>query len=307
MSKTDIVSVTGLSKRFGKVEALKEFTLDIKPGIFGLIGPNGSGKTTFLRILLGLIRPNTGTVEVFGMQVDKKSLHIREKLGVLHERPTYPNRMTPIQFLQRVRDIYGTDKNPEDLLELVDLSSASHRRIGDLSAGMTQRLGIAQALIGQPELVLLDEPTSNLDVVGREEIAQLIMDLHATLGVSFIIASHVLSELERICDSVAFIREGFVLEQGRTLDLIAQYSTNRYRVKTDSPQQLAPILEKTAQVHNVRIASRIAVTLSSDLETAANLEQVVRSAISHSEIKIYDIIRANSLEDIYMEVMTNAT
>ncbi|MBY8998202.1 MAG: ABC transporter ATP-binding protein [Candidatus Thorarchaeota archaeon] len=307
MTKASVVRASELIKNFDDVRALNELTLDIEPGIFGLIGPNGSGKTTFLRILLGLIRPNAGTAEVLGMQVDKESLQIREKLGVLHERPTYPTRLTPLRFLHRVRDIYGTDKDPEDLLELVGLSSASHRRIGDLSAGMTQRLGIAQALIGQPELVLLDEPTSNLDVVGRDEIAQLIMELHANLGVSFIVASHVLSELDRICDSVAFIRDGSVLEQGRTLDLIAQYTTNRYRVKTDNPQQLAPILEKTAQFNNVRIVGRIAVTLSSNLETTADLEQVVRSAISHSEIKIYDVIRANSLEDIYMEVMTNAT
>jgi ABC-2 type transport system ATP-binding protein len=305
--KAPVVSAFKLIKDFDSVRALDELTLKIEPGIFGLIGPNGAGKTTFLRILLGLIRPNAGTAEVLGMQVDKKSLHIREKLGVLHERPAYPKRLTPLQYLHRVRDIYESGKDPESLLELVGLSSAWHRRIGNLSAGMTQRLGIAQALIGQPELVILDEPTSNLDVVGREEFAQLILELHADLGVSFIVASHVLSELERICDSVAFIHNGVVLEQGRTLDLIAQYTTDRYRVKTDSPQQLAPILEKTAQVTNVRIVGRNAVTLSSSLETSANLEQVVRSAISHSEIKIYDIIRANSLEDIYKEVLTNAT
>ena len=208
MSKTDIVSVTGLSKTFGKVEALKEFTLDIEAGIFGPIGPNGAGKTTLIRVLLGLIHADAGQANVLGMNVRTHSLDIRRRIGVLHERPSFTPTISTLDYLQCVKQIYRSQSDPKELLATVGLEDAHDRKIMNLSAGMHQRLGIAQALIGSPELVFLDEPTSNLDVVGRDEIIKLIVDLNLDLGVSFFIASHILSELERACQTVAFIREG---------------------------------------------------------------------------------------------------
>lgn len=303
--KDPIVRVKKLIKNFGTLRALDELSLDIGHGVFGLIGPNGAGKTTLLRILLGLIQSDAGTAEVLGLNTDNESLQIRERVGVLHERPTYPKGLTLLGFLHWVRSVYGKGSDPEELLKLVGLSSAAHRKIGNLSAGMLQRLGIAQSLVSRPELVFLDEPTSNLDVVGREEVNQLIINLHDELGVSFVVASHVLSELERICDSVAFIRDGAIVEEGKTLDLISRYDTNRYRVTTNAPRQLAPALEKVLGVRSVRVTGINSLTLNYDPEPPSKLEHEIQEAALSLGVKVLAILKASTLEDTYLEVMSN--
>ncbi|MCF2137221.1 MAG: ABC transporter ATP-binding protein [Candidatus Thorarchaeota archaeon] len=300
-----IVKATKLVKTFKSVKALNGLTLDIEPGIFGLIGPNGAGKTSFIRILLGLIQPDAGSVKVLNIDVVRDSLQIRERLGVLHEHPTYPKRLTPLQFLHVVQDIYEGGTDPMVLLEAVGISAAAHRKIGTLSAGMLQRLGIAQALISEPELVILDEPTSNLDVVGREEIIRLILDLHNDLGTSFIVSSHVLAELERICDSIALIRGGVILESGRTVDLIRRHTKGRYRIDTDRPQQLASLLEQIQGVGGIRVTGINTVTLSYTLDDLSTFEQKLRDLASRVNCHIYSIQRASTLVDAYMEVITN--
>ncbi|NHI83794.1 MAG: ABC transporter ATP-binding protein [Candidatus Thorarchaeota archaeon] len=300
-----IVQVEKLIKNFGTLRALDGLSLDIGRGVFGLIGPNGAGKTTLLRILLGLIQGDGGTAEVLGLDVQNESIQIRERVGVLHERPTYPKGLTPVGFLHWVRSTYGKGSDPEEILKLVGLSSAAHRKIGNLSAGMTQRLGIAQALVSQPELVFLDEPTSNLDVVGKEEVTQLIINLHDELGVSFVVASHVLSELERICDSVAFICDGVIVEKGKTLDLIRRYTTNRYRVTTNEPRQLAPLLEKIPGVASVRVTGINSLTLSSNLEPSSKLEHEIQDAALHRGIRVLAVFKTSTLEDTYLVVMSN--
>ncbi len=302
-----IVSIRKIEKSFNDLRVLNELSLDIEPGIFGLIGPNGAGKTTLIRLILGLIRPSSGTIEVLGLDIEKDSLRIRERLGVLHERPTYPKGSAPLRFLQRIHDIYGDGKSPDALLELVGLSEAADRRIGNLSAGMTQRLGIAQALVGNPELVILDEPTSNLDVVGRYEIIQLIMQLHDEFGISFIVASHVLSELERICDNVAFIRNGTIVMQGGTLELIDRFSKGRFRITTDNPQQLAPLLEGVEGVGRIRITGISTLTVVVSSNSLVDLERRIKDTAEHAGIQVYSILGASTLEDTYMEVMTGVS
>ena len=300
-----IIRAIDLVKSFDDVRALNGLTLDIDRGIFGLIGPNGAGKTSFIRVLLGLIQPDAGSIEVLGMDVASESLKIREKLGVLHEHPTYHKGLTSLQFVQLVKKIYGGSRDPMTLLEAVGISKAAHRKIGSLSAGMLQRLGIAQALAGDPELVILDEPTSNLDVVGREEIIKLIIDMHNDLGVSFVVASHVLAELERICDNIAFIRDGKILESGRTVDIVNRHTTDRYRIITDRPQQLVPLLEQIEGVRSIRVTGINTLTLSYTTGDLASLERIVIDLASRAGYSLYSIQRASALVDAYMEVITD--
>ncbi len=305
MSKTDIVSVTGLSKMFGKVEALKEFTLDIEQGIFGLIGPNGAGKTTLIRVLLGLIYADAGQAKVLGMDVRTQSLDIRRRTGVLHERPSFSPTISTLDYLQCVKQIYRSQSDPKELLATVGLEDAHDRKIKDLSAGMYQRLGIAQALIGSPELVFLDEPTSNLDVVGRDEIIKLIVDLNLDLGVSFFIASHILSELERACHTVAFMRDGRVIEEGSVWDIIQRQTQQSLKVLCSDPKKLYETVQSSDFITSCVVSGANTVSISVRDITLSSVKENLDVMAQQLGIIIYGIEQANTLEDAYKEIMKN--
>ncbi|MHA1638306.1 MAG: ABC transporter ATP-binding protein [Candidatus Thorarchaeota archaeon] len=300
MTKKYAVDVAKITKNFDSVKALDELVLTIEPGIFGIIGPNGAGKTTLLRILLGLIRPDSGSGQVLGIDIGE-SLKIRERIGVLHERPVFPKFMTTREYLSQVILIYDSGKDSDELLELVDLHDARNRQIGHLSAGMHQRLGIALAFAGAPELIFLDEPTSNLDVSGREQMLDLISHLYHTSGVSFVITSHILSELERVCTHVAFMNEGRALVQGATNEIIEKYTKDRYRIRCSDSYALAVRLESISGLDQIHIIgpSMISFLLRTDIiTTRTKIEQEAES----SQVHVYSIEKTATLEDAFREV-----
>ncbi len=303
MSKTDIVSVTGLSKTFGKVEALKEFTLDIEPGIFGLIGPNGAGKTTLIRVLLGLIHADAGQAKVLGMDVRTQSLDIRRRIGVLHERPSFTPTRSTLDYLQCIKQIYRSQSDPKELLASVGLEDAHDRQIMNLSAGMHQRLGIAQALIGDPELVFLDEPTSNLDVDGRDEIIQLIVNLNSERGVSFFISSHILSEVERACHHIGFMKEGKIKEVGRVRDIIQRRTQSTFRVICSDPQQLHDALRSLSSLSSSVVSGANSITIVSKENEISSIKGAIDEISKRLKIRVYEIEKASTLEDAYREAM----
>ncbi len=296
-----IIQIQNLSKSFGSIDALKGISMNVDKGIFGLIGPNGAGKTTLFRILLNLITPNTGSARIFGLDIVKDSLQIRKRVGVLHERPIYLPSLTPLEYLSQVSKIYDKQRDPHELLEMVGLENAKKRPIGHLSAGMRQRLGIAQSLMGCPELILLDEPTSNLDVSGKSQVLDLIIRIHEELGTSFLISSHVLSELQKICTGLAFLGNGKLLEQGNIAEIMERYSKDRIRIITSDASKLADILRDVSWAENVRVTgiSTVIVTSSLDLES-------VRSSVidisNHQSIDVFNVGMATDLVDIYTEV-----
>jgi ABC-2 type transport system ATP-binding protein len=298
-----IIQVTDLHKRFGQVRALDGFDLEVVPGIFGLIGPNGAGKTTLLRTLLGLIRPDQGTASVLGHDSCKDSLNIRKRVGVLHERPKFPTSMTAERYLTRVGKLYGSSRKPTELLSFVGLSNASNRKVGNLSAGMHQRLGIAQALIGNPELVFLDEPTSNLDVSGRDEVIRLIISLHQELGVSFFISSHILSELERACHKVAFIRAGQVVENGAVLDIIDEHTKYRFRIVTSDSKSLFGALKEVSGIVDAIVSGANTISVTVEESKMEVVQTKVEELAKLLGIRVYAFEHAGTLEDAYKEVM----
>ncbi|MHA1481200.1 MAG: ABC transporter ATP-binding protein [Candidatus Thorarchaeota archaeon] len=302
MTKDYVVDVTKITKNFDTVKALDELVLRIEPGIFGIIGPNGAGKTTLLRILLGLIRPDSGSGQVLGIDISE-SIKIRERIGVLHERSVFPKLMTAREYLSQIILIYGSGKDPDELLKMVDLYDARNRQIGHLSAGMHQRLGIALAFAGTPELIFLDEPTSNLDVAGREQILDLISNLYHSSGVSFVITSHILSELERVCTHVAFMNEGRAIIQGTTNEIIAKYTSDRYRIRCSDSHALAARLESLSGLDQIHIIgpSMISFLLRADVSTTrTKIEQEAESC----QVHVYMIEKTATLEDAFREVIS---
>jgi ABC-2 type transport system ATP-binding protein len=214
------LAVHGLAKRYGSVDALKGVDLEVGEGeLFGLLGPNGAGKSTLVKIAVGLVHQTSGTAEVAGARAGSRDS--RASLGYLAELFRFPGWYTASEVLelhQRLAGSNGGGAERKRLLELVALADAADRRVDGMSKGMQQRLGIAQALVGEPRLLLLDEPTSALDPVGRRTVRVLLEDLRSR-GVSVLLNSHLLSEIELVCDRVAILLAGEVVAAGTPHEL----------------------------------------------------------------------------------------
>ncbi len=228
--KDPAIRCQGLSKRFGEVQALKGLDLEIPAGaVFGFVGRNGAGKTTTIRLLTGLAHPTSGSAWIAGVETTNGDSIAREMFGYLPQDPAFYPWMTPLDYLDYIARIYHMPveerhQRTAELLQLVGLQSDSKRRIGGFSGGMVQRLGIAQALIHQPPVLLLDEPTSSLDPAGRYEVLNLIDQLRGQVTV--FLSSHILQDIERICDIIGIIHKGELILVARREDLLNEYPVN---------------------------------------------------------------------------------
>lgn len=250
-SVNQLIVTDGLGKSFGNVHALRGLDLEVREGISGFIGPNGAGKTTTINIILGLVKPDQGEAHAFGLDCWKQSFEVRKRLGVLHEKAEFPNYFTGARYLTHIAHLYDVASPKETvkkLLQEAGIADAADRTIKTYSAGMTQRLGLAQALIGNPELAILDEPTANLDPLGRMEFLERIQTLHKDKGTNFLISSHILPELEKVCNWVSIINEGTITDQGTLQELIAKYSADTYMIRVSEPAKLAERLQKASSI-----------------------------------------------------------
>jgi ABC-2 type transport system ATP-binding protein len=218
-----VLEATGLSKRFGAVEALKDFTLTVpQGGVYGVLGPNGAGKSTLFRIWLGLVRQTAGRAQVMGM--DAAATPKRDhRVGSMIETPRFHPFLTARDTLRMLSLASGQRDNDriDHLLARVGLSDASDRKVRGFSVGMAQRLGIAAALLDKPELLILDEPTSGMDPSGIQEMRALIRELADRDGVTVVLASHQLAEVQKLCDRVAILDKGRLSAEGKVSDLVA--------------------------------------------------------------------------------------
>ena len=260
------LAVQGLAKRYGKVQALQGIDLEVAEGeLVGLLGPNGAGKSTLVKIACGLVRPSAGTARVNGARAG--SSKARASLGYLAELFRFPGWMSADELLQLHQSLSGSRGGEAErtrLLELVALADARDRRVEGMSKGMQQRLGIAQALVGEPRILLLDEPTSALDPVGRRTVRELLEELRAK-GVSVLLNSHLLSEVELVCDRVVILLGGKVVEEGATHDLAhprgVEIETEdgpqlfAGAKREDAPRLVAELVAAEKQVYGVRVLS----------------------------------------------------
>jgi ABC-2 type transport system ATP-binding protein len=258
------LAVRGLAKRYGSVEALKGVDLDVGEGeLFGLLGPNGAGKSTLVKIAVGLVRASGGTAEVAGARAGSRAA--RASLGYLAELFRFPGWYTADEVLelhQRLAGSRGGAAERARLLELVALADATKRRVDGMSKGMQQRLGVAQALVGEPRILLLDEPTSALDPVGRRTVRLLLEELRAR-GVSVLLNSHLLSEIELVCDRVAILLAGEVVAAGtpaelarpRGVELDTEEGTRMVAGATreDAPRLVAEAVASGRSVYGMRV------------------------------------------------------
>ncbi|MET7506695.1 ABC transporter ATP-binding protein [Streptomyces albidoflavus] len=225
-----MIATESLSKRYPKVTALDRLTMDVGPGVTGLVGSNGAGKSTLIKILLGLAPATEGRAEVLGLDVSTHGGAIRERVGYMPEHDCLPPDVSATEFVVHMARMSGLPptaarERTADTLRHVGLYEERYRPMGGYSTGMKQRVKLAQALVHDPDLVFLDEPTNGLDPVGRDDMLGLIRRIHADFGISVLVTSHLLGELERTCDHVVVIDGGSLLRSSSTRDFTGATTT----------------------------------------------------------------------------------
>ncbi len=302
-----LVQARGLSKRYGKVVAVNQLDLQVEEGsVMGLIGPNGAGKTTTIKIILGLLRPDSGKVEVFG-QNPWDNPNIRRLVGVVHEKAYFPSHQRTLDYLKRVCRIFGAPETRAiEVLKMVNLQEAYDRSINALSAGMLQKFAIAHALIHKPKLIVADEMTANLDPQARSDLLDSVARLHKEEEVTFLLSSHILPELSRVCDSVAIISNGNVLALGSLLELYNKFTARVLRISTDKPEVLAQKIQGLSYVQSVDADSR-GVTAKVAEGSEEKLYEDGPALAKKVEAKILGIETGSaSLEELYRLVVTKS-
>lgn len=295
----EMLRITGLEKQFGDKSVLKRLDLSVPEGsIFGFIGKNGAGKTTTMKLVLGLLKADNGQITVNGEPVVYGQTATNRHIGYLPDVPEFYPFMTAPEYLRFCGDITGMEpalieSRSKELLELVGLAGENHR-IRGFSRGMKQRLGIAQALLNQPKLLICDEPTSALDPVGRKEILDVLLSVRQQTTVLF--STHILSDVERICTDVAFLDDGVIRVQGTLNEIKKKYRQDAYVLETDIPsnlQQLQQAFPNMEQTGDDQLTFR---------ESAYNAFDVMRYVADH-KISITRLERMEpTLESLFMEV-----
>jgi|SRR5690554_3897020 len=297
------IEIHSLTKRFGDFTALKGFDLTVPRGaIFGFLGPNGAGKTTTLRIMTGLARATAGQITIEGVRVGGQQ---RPPIGYLPDTPSFYNWMTAPEFLRYIADLHAISEPPIDpLLDRVGLGDVSKRKIGGFSRGMKQRLGLAQALLPQPAVLLMDEPASALDPAGRKEMLDIMSDLRGELTIFF--STHILNDAERICDEVGILHEGELLLQARRDELLARFAQPIFEI--DVAPEDAPALEVLAaqigaQPWAERVqheGTRLRVTVN-EVETA---RRALLPMLTDRAVRRVEMVGA-TLEDVFLRLTNN--
>ena len=227
-----LIETSGLTKRYGRVTALDGLTLDIEPGIIGLVGPNGAGKSTLIKILLGLVDATSGTAEVLGIDAAREGLRVREIVGYMPEHDCLPPDQSATNFVIHMARMSGIPpsaarERASEVLRHVGLFEERYRHMGGYSTGMKQRVKLAQALAHDPRLLFLDEPTNGLDPQGRDEMLDLVERTGHEFGISIVMSSHLLTEIERVCDGLIVVDEGKLMRTGRIAELTDETSRAR--------------------------------------------------------------------------------
>ena len=255
MSDAPPVAALGLVKRYGEIVAVDHVDLTVEPGdVFGYLGPNGAGKTTSLRMMLGLIRPTEGRVKLFGRDPLIDGAKALDGVAGFVEGPRFYPYLSGRKNLLLLADYDDGDSRSrvDSVLELVELTDRAKHRVGGYSHGMRQRLGIAAALLREPRLLLLDEPTTGLDPAGMRDMRDLVRRLAAE-GITVLLSSHLLAEVEELCNRVAIIRSGRIVYEGALGDLLATAATG-FRLRTLEPERAQLVCRTQAGVEDVRVA-----------------------------------------------------
>lgn len=300
MTSKPIVATKNLVKRFKDQIAVNEVSLTVNQGdVYGFLGLNGAGKTTSLRLLMGLLRPDAGSISLFGATSRQERRAAMSRIGAMVESPSFYSHLSGAKNLELLGSLGGPlpKGRVEEVLGLVGLKDVGNKKAKHFSLGMKQRLAIGLALLGDPELVVLDEPANGLDPNGILEMRHLIRRLNEEQGTTFIVSSHLLYEIELMCNRIVILEKGRVLYQGPTEEF-GRKGTPRYRVTGTDEETLNQLLSQLPEVSNVEAAPQGGLTFQCKLE---NLPTVHRQ-IADAELAIFTMEEEKiSLEEFFLE------
>ncbi|MED3981259.1 ABC transporter ATP-binding protein [Priestia megaterium] len=293
-----LLETKNLTKTYKGVNVVENLNLKIKEGeIYGFLGPNGAGKTTTIRMLLGLITPSEGDIQIFGKDFKDNRLDILSAVGSLVESPSYYPHLSGENNLETIRKILNVPKQKiHEVLDLVRLTKVADRKVSEYSLGMKQRLAIAASLLGNPRLIILDEPTNGLDPAGIIEIRDLIIKLPKEYGITVIISSHLLSEIEQVASQVGIITKGNMIFQD-SIKVLREKALRRILFNTSDFNKTSKIL-----INEGIEISEDPQGILIDAQTNKKIASLVRKMVN-SDIDVYRIVEEKtSLEDIFLEL-----
>lgn len=290
-----VLTINGLSKQYGKIKALDNLNLTIEPGnVYGILGPNGSGKTTTLGIVLGILYPNSGSFHWFDNQYGNNA---RMRIGSLLETPNFYPYLDAVDNLDIIRHIKGSNEdNFDEILALVKLEERKHSKFRTYSLGMKQRLAIASALIGNPDVLIFDEPTNGLDPQGIAEVRETIKKISST-GKTVIMASHILDEVEKICSHVAIIKNGKLLATGTVGSILS------HKVQLEISSTNNELLSKFLAEHEgLELIGEKDGRIHLELEDHVTVESISELLFKNNIVLTHLVARKRSLEEEFLEI-----
>ncbi|MEZ4917813.1 MAG: ABC transporter ATP-binding protein [Saprospiraceae bacterium] len=296
-----ILEIENLRKRFGGFQALDGLNLSVQRGeIFGFLGSNGAGKSTTIRCLLGLIAPDSGNIRFRGEPIRPGQRDFLRQVGCIIEKPDFYGSLSALRNLEISARMYGmkpSSAEMQEMLVLVGLETRGNDAVKTFSQGMKQRLGIAQALLHQPELIILDEPTNGLDPKGMIDLRNILRQLKTELGKTIIISSHILSEIEQLADSFCIIDHGKTIAQGNTAEWLSEKNM-LLSIETDQPDALAEHLRQSGRSVEAPKPGSNSITLTADRSEIPEIQRF----LAQTGLPVYSISPRKRLEDLFLQL-----
>ncbi len=297
---TPVILCKSLAKRFGSTQAVDHLDLTVGQGdVFGFLGPNGAGKSTTMRMLVGLIQPNSGRCEIFGHDCWSQHVEAVRDVGGLIEDPAVYKYLSGRDNLRILANMgrNRTTAEIDEALDIVGMTSRAKDKVKNYSHGMKQRLAVALAIVGKPKLVLLDEPTNGLDPQGMREVRDLIRNLATEHGMTIFLSSHLLNEVEQVCNRVAVVNKGRVVETGLVSELLS--ATDLCRVTVGNAPQAAEVVSKMTDATVKGSADSMLTVALTGIDSAELNRRLVQAGVAVRAL----VPVKTSLEDIYMRIM----
>ena len=297
MAEPNLIETQNLTKQYGKIRCVTTLHMKVpREAVYGFLGPNGAGKSTTLKMILGLVKPTEGSITLFGTRVNGKNrIRLLADTGSLIESPSYYGHLTGEENLHILQTLKGCPKKDiDEVLKIVRLYDARQKKVSHYSLGMKQRLGLAGALLGFPRLLILDEPTNGLDPAGIQEMRELICTLPSSYGITVVVSSHLLSEIDQMADHVGIIRKGELVCQD-TLESLHAKASQQIALRTDNPATTLLLLRQNG-IEAQKESDYFLIPMADDNEIARLCRHLIEQGISLYRIEK----REKSLEDIFL-------